>query len=201
MMIALKVPLPATAFYNIGNILESLHNGNFNAMAKLEILEFPDERLRTKAAPVDSVDGEVRTLVDDMLETMYDARGIGLAATQIDVHRRVIVIDVSDDQSQPLVLINPEYTPIGDEREPMQEGCLSIPEYYAEVPRALRVHLKALGRDGKPYEIETDGLLAHCIQHEHDHLEGVLFVDYLSSLKRERIMKKMQKRHRQEQSA
>ncbi|WP_089727502.1 peptide deformylase [Modicisalibacter muralis] len=170
-------------------------------MAKLEILEFPDERLRTKAAPVDSVDDEVRTLVDDMLETMYDAPGIGLAATQVDVHRRVIVIDVSDDQSQPLVLINPEYTPIGDEREPMQEGCLSIPEYFAEVPRALCVNLKALDRDGQPYELEAEGLLAHCIQHEHDHLEGVLFVDYLSPLKRERIMKKMQKRHRQAQSA
>ena len=200
-MVRMTVPLPATAFYNMGNILALLHNGNFNAMAKLEILEFPDQRLRTKAAPVDSVDDEVRTLVDDMLETMYDAPGIGLAATQVDVHRRVIVIDVSDDQSQPLVLINPEYTPIGDEREPMQEGCLSIPEYFAEVPRALRVNLKALGREGQPYEMEAEGLLAHCIQHECDHLEGVLFVDYLSALKRERIMKKMQKRHRQEQSA
>nr|WP_299240667.1 peptide deformylase [uncultured Halomonas sp.] len=170
-------------------------------MAKLEILEFPDERLRTKAKPVDIVDDEISTLVDDMLETMYDANGIGLAATQVDVHRRVIVMDVSEDHSQPLVLINPEYTPLDDEREPMQEGCLSIPEYYADVPRALRVHLKALGRDGKPYELEADGLLAHCIQHEHDHLEGVLFVDYLSPLKRERIMKKMQKRHRQMQEA
>lgn len=200
-MIGLKVPLPATAFYNMGNILALLHNGNFNAMAKLEVLEFPDERLRTKATPVDSVDDEVRTLVDDMLETMYDAPGIGLAASQVDVHRRVIVIDVSDDQSQPLVLINPEYTPIGDQREPMQEGCLSIPEFFAEVPRALRVNLKALGRDGQPYEMQAEGLLAHCIQHEYDHLEGVLFVDYLSALKRERIMKKMQKRHRQEQNA
>ncbi|TDR51444.1 MULTISPECIES: peptide deformylase [Halomonas] len=170
-------------------------------MAKLPILEFPDERLRTIATPVETVDDEVRRLVDDMLETMYDARGIGLAATQVDVHRRVIVMDVSDDQSQPLVLINPEFTPIGDEREPMQEGCLSIPEYYAEVPRALKVHLKALGRDGQPYEMEADGLLAHCIQHEYDHLEGVLFVDYLSALKRDRVMKKMQKRHRLMQPA
>lgn len=183
------------------NVLVTLHNGNLNAMAKLDILEFPDERLRTKAAPVDVVDDEVRTLVDDMLETMYDARGIGLAATQVDVHRRVIVIDVSDDRSQPLVLINPQYTPLGDEREPMQEGCLSIPEYYAEVPRALRVHLKALDRDGQPYELEADGLLAHCIQHEHDHLEGVLFVDYLSPLKRDRVRKKMEKRHKQMQGA
>ncbi len=170
-------------------------------MAKLPILEFPDERLRTRAAPVDAVDDEVRQLVDDMLETMYDARGIGLAATQVDVHRRVIVMDVSDDQSHPLVLINPEFTPVGDERDLMSEGCLSIPEYYAEVPRALRVHLKALGRDGQPYKLEADGLLAHCIQHEHDHLEGVLFVDYLSPLKRDRILKKMQKRHKLMQPA
>src|SRR5690606_38662579 len=118
-----------------------------------------------------------------------------------DVHRRIIVIDVSEDQSRPLVLINPEYTPIGEEREPMQEGCLSVPEYFAEVPRALKVHLKALDRDGQSYEIEADGLLAHCIQHEVDHLEGVLFVDYLSPLKRDRVMKKMQKRHRMMQSA
>ncbi|MEQ6888477.1 peptide deformylase [Halomonas sp. CS7] len=170
-------------------------------MAKLPILEFPDERLRTIATPVEAVDDEVRRLVDDMLETMYDASGIGLAATQVDVHRRVIVMDVSDDRSSPLVLINPSYTPIGDERDPMQEGCLSIPEYYAEVPRALKVHLEALDRDGKPYELEAEGLLAHCIQHEFDHLEGVLFVDYLSPLKRDRVMKKMQKRHKQLQPA
>lgn len=170
-------------------------------MAKLPILEFPDERLRTVAAPVETVDDEVRRLVDDMLETMYDASGIGLAATQVDVHRRVIVMDVSDDRSSPLVLINPSYTPIGEERDPMQEGCLSIPEYYAEVPRALKVHLKALDRDGQPYELEAEGLLAHCIQHEYDHLEGVLFVDYLSPLKRDRVMKKMQKRHKQMQPA
>ncbi|GHE21897.1 peptide deformylase [Halomonas urumqiensis] len=170
-------------------------------MAKLPILEFPDERLRTKATPVEAVDDDVRQLVDDMLETMYAARGIGLAATQVDVHRRVIVMDVSDDGTQPLVLINPHYEPIGDAREPMQEGCLSIPEYYAEVPRALKVQLKALDREGNPYELEAEGLLAHCIQHEHDHLEGVLFVDYLSALKRERIMKKMLKRHKLTQPA
>lgn len=170
-------------------------------MAKLPILEFPDERLRTQAVAVDTVDDDIRQLVDDMLETMYDAQGIGLAASQVDVHKRVIVMDVSENRNDPLVLINPEYTPIGDEREPMQEGCLSIPEYYAEVPRALRVHLKALGRDGNAYELEADGLLAHCIQHEYDHLEGRLFVDYLSPLKRDRVMKKMQKRHRQMQPA
>ncbi|PMR74371.1 peptide deformylase [Billgrantia endophytica] len=170
-------------------------------MAKLPILEFPDERLRNKAAPVETVDDEVRQLIDDMLETMYHAAGIGLAATQVDVHRRVIVMDVSDDRSKPLVLINPEYTPIGDERDLMSEGCLSIPEYYAEVPRALKVHLKALDRDGTPYELDAEGLLAHCIQHEYDHLEGILFVDYLSPLKRERVLKKMQKRHRLSQPA
>lgn len=170
-------------------------------MAKLPILEFPDERLRTQAVAVDTVDDDIRQLVDDMLETMYDAQGIGLAASQVDVHKRVIVMDVSENRNDPLVLINPEYTPIGDEREPMQEGCLSIPEYYAEVPRALRVHLKATDRDGNAYELEADGLLAHCIQHEYDHLEGRLFVDYLSPLKRDRVMKKMQKRHRQMQPA
>jgi peptide deformylase len=170
-------------------------------MAKLPILEYPDERLRNRAAPVETVDDEVRRLVDDMLETMYDARGIGLAATQVDVHRRIIVMDVSDTQGDPRVLINPEVTPLGEEREPMQEGCLSIPEYYAEVPRALRVHLHALDRDGRPFDLEADGLLAHCIQHEVDHLEGVLFVDYLSPLKRDRVLKKMQKRHKLSQSA
>ncbi|WP_136254049.1 peptide deformylase [Onishia niordana] len=166
-------------------------------MAKLPILEFPDERLRTQAVAVDTVDDQVRQLVDDMLETMYDAQGIGLAASQVDVHRRVIVMDVSENRNDPLVMINPEYTPLSDEREAMQEGCLSIPEYYAEVPRALTVKLKALDREGNAYELEADGLLAHCIQHEYDHLEGRLFVDYLSPLKRDRVMKKMQKRHRQ----
>ncbi|WP_372610720.1 peptide deformylase [Halomonas sp.] len=170
-------------------------------MAKLPILEFPDPRLRTRAAAVETVDDEVRQLVDDMIETMYDANGIGLAATQVDIHRRVVVMDVSDYKSSPLVLINPEVTPIGDEREPMLEGCLSIPEYYADIPRALKVHLKALDRDGRPYKLEAEGLLAHCIQHEHDHLEGILFVDYLSALKRDRIQKKMQKRQKQMQEA
>ena len=165
-------------------------------MAKREILEFPDERLRNVAAPIDTIDAELQTLIDDMIETMYDARGIGLAASQVDEHRRLIVIDVSEDQSQPLVLINPEYTPIGDEQQPMQEGCLSIPEYYAEVPRYLKVRLKAQDRNGDAYELEADGLLAHCIQHEHDHLQGKLFVDYLSPLKRDRVMKKRQKRHK-----
>lgn len=167
-------------------------------MATRTILEYPDPRLRTKAAPVAEVNDEIRTLVDDMIETMYHASGIGLAATQIDVHQRVIVMDVSDQHDSPLVLINPTYEPLDDERQPLQEGCLSIPDYYAEVPRALRVHLKATDRDGNDYELDADGLLAHCIQHECDHLEGVLFVDYLSPLKRDRVLKKMQKRHRQD---
>ncbi|GED23037.1 peptide deformylase [Halomonas halmophila] len=170
-------------------------------MAKLPILEYPDERLRTEAAPVETVDDGVRQLVDDMLETMYDASGIGLAATQVDVHRQVIVMDVSEGRNEPRVLINPRYTPLGEAREPLQEGCLSIPDYYAEVPRALKVHLEALDRDGQPYELEAEGLLAHCIQHEYDHLLGVLFVDYLSPLKRDRVMKKMQKRHKLAQDA
>lgn len=165
-------------------------------MALLTILEYPDDRLRTIAQGVDQVDDEVRRLIDDMFETMYDAPGIGLAATQVDVHRRVIVMDVSEEKNQPLALVNPEVTLLGEEREPLQEGCLSIPEYYAEVPRALRVHLKAQDRNGKTYELEADGLLAHCIQHEADHLEGVLFVDYLSPLKRDRVKKKMLKRQK-----
>ena len=165
-------------------------------MAILEILEVPHPGLRAVAKPVAEVNDAVRAIVADMFDTMYDARGIGLAATQIDVHRRVVVMDVSDDNSQPLVLINPRYEPIGDAKEPLSEGCLSIPEYYAEVPRYLKVKLNALDRNGEPYELEADGLLAHCIQHEYDHLEGVLFVDYLSPLKRDRVMKKMQKRHK-----
>ncbi len=170
-------------------------------MAKLPILTFPDDRLRTRAAPVETVDDDVRRLVDDMIETMYDARGIGLAATQVDVHRRVVVMDVSESGNEPLVLINPSYEALGDDKEPLSEGCLSIPEYYAEVPRYLRIRLNALDRDGKPYELEADDLLAHCIQHELDHLEGVLFVDYLSPLKRDRVRKKMQKQQKQMQGA
>ncbi|RKR06921.1 peptide deformylase [Kushneria sinocarnis] len=165
-------------------------------MALLDILEYPDERLRTRAAPVEQVDDEVRRLVDDMFETMYDAPGIGLAAPQVDVHRRIVVMDISEQKNQPMVLINPEWEALDDERAPLQEGCLSIPDYYAEVPRALRVRLSALDRHGQPWQLDADGLLAHCIQHECDHLDGVLFVDYLSPLKRERVRKKMQKRHR-----
>ncbi|QKT03491.1 peptide deformylase [Ectothiorhodospiraceae bacterium 2226] len=165
-------------------------------MALLNILHFPDPRLRTRAEPVQQVDEALRTLVDDMLETMYDAPGIGLAATQVNVHKRVIVIDVSEDRSQPLCLINPEI--LGrDGVEQMDEGCLSVPGVYETVERAERVKVRALGRDGEPFEIDADGLLAVCIQHEMDHLEGKLFVDYLSELKRQRIRKKLEKLRRQ----
>ncbi|MBR9827082.1 MAG: peptide deformylase [Oceanospirillales bacterium] len=165
-------------------------------MAKLNILEFPDPRLRTIAEPVTQVDDAIRQLVDDMFETMYDASGIGLAATQVNVHKRVVTIDLSEDNSEPMVLINPEYTVLQDELEPMQEGCLSVPGFYEEVQRPNRIRLKALDRDGTPYEREVEGLLAVCIQHELDHLNGKLFVDYLTTLKRNRIRTKLEKQHR-----
>jgi len=167
-------------------------------MAKLNILEFPDPRLRTIAEPVEQVDDEIRQLVDDMFETMYDAPGIGLAATQVNVHKRIVTIDISEDGTEPLVLINPEYTILQDELEHMQEGCLSVPGFYEEVERPNRILLKALDRDGKAYELEAEGLLAVCIQHELDHLNGKLFVDYLTALKRNRIRTKLEKKHRLE---
>jgi len=162
-------------------------------MAKLDILHYPDPRLRTRAEPVATVDDDIRKLVDDMLETMYDAPGIGLAATQVNVHKQVIVIDVSETRDQPLVLINPMILRADGEEE-MEEGCLSVPEIYDTVRRAQRVEVRALGRDGKPFEMEADGLLAVCIQHEMDHLNGKLFVDYLSQMKKQRIRKKLEKR-------
>ncbi len=166
-------------------------------MAQLEILHFPDSRLRTRAKPVESVDGRIRTLVRDMFETMYAAPGIGLAATQVNFHRRVIVIDVSEDKDSPLALINPTIL----EREgkiETEEGCLSVPGVYEPVYRAEQIRVAALDRDGKRFEIDADGLLAVCIQHEMDHLEGKLFVDYLSTLKRQRIRKKLEKQRRLE---
>ncbi len=161
-------------------------------MAKLPILTFPNPRLRTKAKPVREVDAKVRQLVADMFETMYAAPGIGLAATQVDVSLRVVVIDVSDTNDAPLCLINPEILDLSGV-EQMDEGCLSVPGFYESVSRAERVRVRALDRDGKPFEIETDGLLAVCIQHEIDHLDGKLFVDYLSSLKRQRIRRRLEK--------
>lgn len=161
-------------------------------MALLDILHFPDPRLRERARPVATVDDAIRRLIDDMFETMYDAPGIGLAATQVGVAQRVVVIDVSDDRSQPLALVNPEILS-ADGVERMEEGCLSVPGFYEEVERAERVKMRALDRDGRPFELETGGLLAVCIQHEIDHLNGKLFVDYLSDLKRSRIRKKLEK--------
>ncbi|MEQ8260229.1 MAG: peptide deformylase [Alcanivorax sp.] len=167
-------------------------------MAKLEILEFPDPRLRTVAKPVETVDDALRNLIDDMIETMYEASGIGLAASQVNVHKRLLVIDVSETRDQPLVFINPEITPLTEDLAPYEEGCLSVPGFYEKVERPSRVRINALDRNGEPFEIETDGLLATCIQHEIDHLDGKLFVDYVSRLKRDRIKKKLQKVHRQQ---
>ncbi|RDE18792.1 peptide deformylase [Motiliproteus coralliicola] len=167
-------------------------------MALLEILEFPDPRLRTRAKPVETFDAALGKLVDDMFETMYEAPGIGLAATQVNVHQRVVVMDLSEDRSEPLVLINPEYEILDDEREQSQEGCLSVPGFYETVERANHIRLKALDREGTPYELEARDLLAVCIQHELDHLDGKLFVDYLTNLKRNRIRKKLEKQHRQQ---
>jgi peptide deformylase len=165
-------------------------------MAKLTILEYPDPRLRTRAVPVEAVDDAVRRLVDDMFETMYEAKGIGLAATQVDVHRRVLVTDVSQDRAQPLVFINPQIIEREGSTE-AEEGCLSVPGIFDTLrARAERVRVRALGRDGKPFELDADGLLAVCIQHEIDHLDGKLFVDYLSELKRNRIRKKLEKERR-----
>ena len=165
-------------------------------MALLNILHYPDERLRTKAAPVETVDDELRTLIDDMFETMYEAPGIGLAATQVNVHKRFMVIDVSEEKDQPLVFINPEIIEHSGMEE-MEEGCLSVPGIYEKVQRAEWIKVGATDRNGETFEMEADGLLAVCIQHEMDHLEGKLFVDYLSELKRGRIRKKLEKQSRQ----
>lgn len=166
-------------------------------MAQLNILQFPDPRLRKQAVPVTTVDTGVRSLIDDMFETMYEAPGIGLAATQVNEHRRVVVIDVSEERDQPLVLINPTIL-ASEGEETMEEGCLSIPGVTDTVRRAAQVRVSALDRDGNPFELETDGLLAVCIQHEIDHLDGKLFIDYLSPLKRHRIRKKLEKQARSE---
>jgi len=163
----------------------------------LPILIYPDTQLRKIAAPVDQVDGRMDLLVGNMLETMYDAPGIGLAATQVNVHERVVVIDVSEEGDSPLVLINPELIEHHGESE-AQEGCLSIPEVYETIKRPAEVLVKAIDRDGSPFELSADGLLATCIQHEIDHLDGKLFVDYLSALKRGRIRKKLIKQAREQ---
>ena len=169
-------------------------------MAKLTILEFPDPRLRKKAVPVDVVDDELRTLVDDMFETMYDAPGIGLAATQVDVHRRLLVADVSSKKDDPHVFINPVIVE-KDGVTVTEEGCLSVPGYYEEVKRAEHIRVRYLDRDGRGCEGEFEGLLAVCVQHEIDHLDGKLFVDYLSEAKRSRIRKKLEKERRNQAAA
>jgi peptide deformylase len=169
-------------------------------MTKLAILEYPDPRLRTTAKPIDLVDDAVRQLADDMLETMYAAKGVGLAASQVDVHRRLLVIDVSDTRDQPLVLINPEIVS-SEGRAPGEEGCLSLPGIYDKLERAERIKVRALDRNGARFELEADGMLAVCIQHEMDHLEGKLFVDYLSELKRQLIRRRLQKERKQRSPA
>ncbi len=165
-------------------------------MAILNILQFPDPRLRNKARPVERVDDAIRQLVDDMFETMYEAPGIGLAAVQVNVAKRVVTIDISEEQDDPRVFINPRILETEGEEE-SKEGCLSVPGYFDLVKRAEKVRVSALDRDGKPFELETDGLLAVCIQHEIDHLDGKLFVDYLSGLKRQKVRKKLSKAQRE----
>jgi peptide deformylase len=162
-------------------------------MAKLEILQYPNPRLRIKATPVKEVNDSIRRLVEDMLETMIDSDGIGLAAPQVDVHERVVVMDLSNDRSEPRVFINPEVEILDKSTEPYDEGCLSVPGFYETVSRPAHVMISALDRDGHAFKEEASGLLAICIQHEIDHLEGKLFVDYLSPLKRQMIRKKMKK--------
>lgn len=166
-------------------------------MATLPILCYPDPRLRTKAAPVPAVDETIARLVDDLFETMYAAPGIGLAATQVNVHKRVLVVDVSEGRDQPLAFVNPVIELAEGEQE-RDEGCLSVPGFYEPVTRAEHIRVQALNRDGEPFALEAEGLLAVCIQHECDHLEGKLFVDYISKLKRGRIRSKLRKQERRE---
>ena len=165
-------------------------------MALLSILTYPDPRLHTVAKPVQAVDARIRALVKDMLETMYDANGIGLAATQVDVHERLVVIDTSEERNEPLVLINPEITWASEETQVGDEGCLSVPGIYDGVERPARVKVRAWDVEGKEFELDADGLLSVCIQHEMDHLMGKVFVEYLSPLKRNRIKAKLQKEER-----
>jgi peptide deformylase len=169
-------------------------------MALLQILEFPDPRLRTRALPVKQVTARIQTLIDDMFETMYAAPGIGLAASQVDVHERVIVMDLSDDHSAPRVFINPEIKVIDEDLGSYDEGCLSVPGFYETVQRPKVITVEALDRDGNPFTEELDGLMAICLQHEIDHLEGKLFVDYLSALKRQRIRGKLVKDQKRRES-
>lgn len=166
-------------------------------MAKLEVLHFPDPRLRKKATPIETVDATIKAVADDLLETMFDKGGIGLAATQVNIHLRIIVIDISEDRNNPWVLINPEIL-ASDGIVQTQEGCLSVPEYYDDVERAERIKYSYQNLDGELLEEEAEGLLSVCIQHEIDHLDGKLFIDYLSPLKRQRLMKKIEKQEKLE---
>ncbi|WP_087023583.1 peptide deformylase [Thaumasiovibrio subtropicus] len=161
-------------------------------MSVLQVLTFPDERLRTVAQPVEAVTPEIQKICDDMIETMYDEEGIGLAATQVDIHQRIVVIDISEERDQPMVLINPEIIEKRGE-DGIEEGCLSVPGARALVPRAAEVTVKALNKEGETFQFDADDLLAICVQHELDHLDGKLFVDYLSPLKRQRIKQKLEK--------
>ncbi|MEE9302303.1 MAG: peptide deformylase [Thiotrichaceae bacterium] len=165
-------------------------------MTVLTILRYPDPRLRKQAKKVEHVDDDIRRIVDDMYETMYQAPGIGLAATQVDIHKRIVVIDVSENHDEPLCLINAEILQ-KEGSEESEEGCLSVPEYYAPVKRAEKVTVRALDQQGEAFEMEADGLLAVCIQHELDHLQGKVFVDYLSPLKQSRVRKKLEKAAKQ----
>lgn len=166
-------------------------------MALLNILEFPDKRLRTKASPVSCFDDGLEKITSDMLETMYEAKGIGLAATQVDIHKRIVVIDISDEGNDPQIFINPEIVKLSGEALDFEEGCLSVPGFREFVSRPQNATIKAQDINGNSYQVECEGLLAVCVQHEMDHLQGKLFVDYLSSLKRQRIKKKLEKAHRQ----
>jgi len=166
-------------------------------MALLKVLSYPDPRLHKVAKPVATVDARIKKIVADMAETMYEAPGVGLAATQVDIHERIVVIDVSDDQNELLVFINPEIIWASPEKKMWREGCLSVPEFYDEVERPAQVKVKALDLNGKEFEIEADGLLAVCLQHELDHLQGKVFVEYLSLLKRNRISQKLKKRSKE----
>lgn len=168
-------------------------------MALLPILSFPDPRLRTKAKPVEQVNDEIRQLVKDMLETMYAAPGIGLAASQVDRHIQLIVMDLSEEKNEPRVFINPSVTPLTEELQPYEEGCLSVPQVFDKVERPAQVRIDFVDLEGKQQSVNADGLLAVCIQHEMDHLDGKLFVDYLSPLKRQRIREKISKQERQKE--
>ena len=185
---------------NLGSICSNLHEFRQTQMAKLKILVFPDPRLRRKALPVEVVDDALRRLIEDMFETMYDAPGIGLAATQVDVHRRFLVADVSSEKDAPIALINPEILQ-KDGAAVSEEGCLSVPGYYEEVERAEHIRVRYLDRDGKAHEEDYEGLLSVCVQHEIDHLDGKLFVDYLSEAKRQRIRKRLEKDRRSQRES